>query len=126
MWPNLQETADLITFTEEILNGKLHFCAVVLITKQFTGLIGLSHVTASPEVANENWMGRSSPRFRQFKPKHLNTILHRPSSSRDHQIVTVTIHCFYCLMSSGKWKPNTWYRRINITTFIFSGKKCLS
>ena len=25
MWPNLQETADLVTFTEEILNGKLHF-----------------------------------------------------------------------------------------------------
>ena len=26
MWPNPQETADLITFTEEILNGKLHVC----------------------------------------------------------------------------------------------------
>ena len=25
MWPNLQQTADLVTFTEEILNGKLHF-----------------------------------------------------------------------------------------------------
>ena len=25
MWPNLQETADLVTFTEEILNGKFHF-----------------------------------------------------------------------------------------------------
>ena len=25
MWPNPQETADLDTFTEEILNGKLHF-----------------------------------------------------------------------------------------------------
>ena len=25
MCPNQQETADLITFTEEILNGKLHF-----------------------------------------------------------------------------------------------------
>ena len=25
MWPNSQETADLVTFTEEILNGKLHF-----------------------------------------------------------------------------------------------------
>ena len=25
MWPNLQETADLVTFTEKILNGKLHF-----------------------------------------------------------------------------------------------------
>ena len=28
MWPNPQETADLVTFTEENLNGKLHFCAV--------------------------------------------------------------------------------------------------
>ena len=25
MWPNPQETVDLVTFTEEILNGKLHF-----------------------------------------------------------------------------------------------------
>ena len=25
MWPNPQETADLTTFTEEIINGKLHF-----------------------------------------------------------------------------------------------------
>ena len=25
MWPNLQETADLVTFTKEIYNGKLHF-----------------------------------------------------------------------------------------------------
>ena len=29
MWPNPQETAALVTFTEEIRNGKLHFCAVV-------------------------------------------------------------------------------------------------
>ena len=28
-WPNPLETADLVTFTEEILNGKLHFlCSV--------------------------------------------------------------------------------------------------
>ena len=25
MWPNPQETADLVVFTEEILNGKLQF-----------------------------------------------------------------------------------------------------
>ena len=25
MWPNPQEIADLVTFTKEILNGKLHF-----------------------------------------------------------------------------------------------------
>ena len=29
MWPNPQETTDLVTFTEEILSGKLHFlCSV--------------------------------------------------------------------------------------------------
>ena len=25
MWPNLRQTEDLVTFTEGILNGKLHF-----------------------------------------------------------------------------------------------------
>ena len=30
MGPNPQETADLVTFTEEILNEKFHFCAVVV------------------------------------------------------------------------------------------------
>ena len=31
MWPNPQETADLVTFTEEILNGKLHFFFAVFL-----------------------------------------------------------------------------------------------
>ena len=34
MWPNPQETADLVIFTEETLNGRLYFlcseCAVLL------------------------------------------------------------------------------------------------
>ena len=29
MWPNPQETADLVAFTEKILNGKLHFLGSV-------------------------------------------------------------------------------------------------
>ena len=29
MLPNSQETVDLVTFTKEILNGKLHVCAVI-------------------------------------------------------------------------------------------------
>ena len=30
MWPNPQNNADLVTFTEKILNGKLHFlCSAV-------------------------------------------------------------------------------------------------
>ena len=28
MWPNSKETAALVTSTKEMLNGKLHFCAV--------------------------------------------------------------------------------------------------
>ena len=28
MWPTLQETANWVTFTDGILNGKLYFCAV--------------------------------------------------------------------------------------------------
>ena len=29
MWPNPQQTADLVTFTEAVLNGKLNFlCSV--------------------------------------------------------------------------------------------------
>ena len=45
MWPNPQETADLVTFTEEILNGKFYFlCCVKLnisranLNDLFTGL----------------------------------------------------------------------------------------
>ena len=29
MWPNPQKTADLVKFTEEILDGKLFFFAIV-------------------------------------------------------------------------------------------------
>ena len=33
MWPNPQETADLVTLTEEFLNGKLHFLCIARSTK---------------------------------------------------------------------------------------------
>ena len=33
MWPNPQQTADLVTFTEEILNGKLYILCTVTTTK---------------------------------------------------------------------------------------------
>ena len=41
MWPNPQETAEtanLVTFTEETLNGKLHLCSV---KHQICGIIDL-------------------------------------------------------------------------------------
>ena len=46
MWQNLQETVDLVTFTEEILNGKLHFlCGVIEIYKSFSSTVYLFKVT---------------------------------------------------------------------------------
>ena len=33
MWPNPQFPEDLVSFIEEILNGKLHFCAVPVAIK---------------------------------------------------------------------------------------------
>ena len=33
MWPNQQDTADLVTFTEEILNGKLHFLCTDIVNQ---------------------------------------------------------------------------------------------
>ena len=42
MWPNPQETADLVTFTEEILNRKLHFRAVFIFSSNWN----LEHDTA--------------------------------------------------------------------------------
>ena len=36
MWPNPQETADLVTLTAEILNGKLHFlCSVRFVPDRY-------------------------------------------------------------------------------------------
>ena len=38
MWPNPQETADSITFTEEIINGKRHFLCSDKNTNQKIGI----------------------------------------------------------------------------------------
>ena len=39
MWPNPKETAELITFTEEILNGKIDFLCIVFSSLLIFGLI---------------------------------------------------------------------------------------
>ena len=38
MWPNLVETSDFVTFTKEILNGKLIFCAMFELQFAFSSL----------------------------------------------------------------------------------------
>ena len=44
MRANPQETGDLVTFTEEILHGKLHFlCSVCFVVSAVLGLISGAH-----------------------------------------------------------------------------------
>ena len=48
MCPNSQKAADLVAFTEEILNGKLHFlCSVMLV-------IMVVHQVRLVKIANEH------------------------------------------------------------------------
>ena len=48
-WSKLQETADLVTFTEEILNGKLHFlCSVCWEVSSKLTIYPLDQAEASP------------------------------------------------------------------------------
>ena len=43
MLSNPQETADLVTFTEEKLNEKLHFCAMLVLKKESTFLYYINY-----------------------------------------------------------------------------------
>ena len=38
MWPNQHFPADLVTFTAEIFNGKLHFCRVHILWNIYDGV----------------------------------------------------------------------------------------
>ena len=48
MWPNPQETADLMRFTKEILNGKIHFLCKMIIFNALQGalciMLAMSHL----------------------------------------------------------------------------------
>ena len=65
MWPNPQKTVDLVTFTEEILNGRLHFlCKRWLSEPQkhlFTSLTSRNHcqlLESSIYVFNRHFVAR--------------------------------------------------------------------
>ena len=49
MWPNLQENAALVTFTEEILNGKLHFFAQCDSNTYFQHSLKTKNWSSSPQ-----------------------------------------------------------------------------
>ena len=49
MWPNLQETGDVVTFTKEILYGKLHFLCSKL-------LMNISILVYTVPWSNDLWL----------------------------------------------------------------------
>ena len=55
MWPNPQKTADLVTFTEEILNGKLHFLCSALKTANHGKSSELNHGCIKPGFTTVNY-----------------------------------------------------------------------
>ena len=76
MWPNPQETADLYTFTKEMLNGKLHFlCSVwlrnisckwfLVYLKNIVHIGALVYWLSVLYNFNEQWLNSSS---RQVQP----------------------------------------------------------
>ena len=63
MWLNPQETVDLVTFTEEILNEKLIFCAVARRNKSETYFIILKQ---SPHSKAKGFLGLHNCAIAQF------------------------------------------------------------
>ena len=51
MWPNPQETADLVSFTEEIFHGKLHFWALSPIRMTF--FVSFALFLCKPTILNK-------------------------------------------------------------------------
>ena len=56
MLPNPQFPADLVTFTEEILNGKLHFLCSVILCMNFLSSLQTTH-------KNEVFLQELSPKI---------------------------------------------------------------
>ena len=53
MWPNLKETADLVTFTEEILDRKLHFLYSVT-TEELINVTRLRNIDMAMKILSFN------------------------------------------------------------------------
>ena len=68
MWSNPQATADLVTFTEEVLNGKLHFLCSVKVIVMWTYLILVCTAntdgnakTGDAKIKNLAWLNCNTP-----------------------------------------------------------------
>ena len=90
MWPNPLETRDLVTFTEEILNGKLYFlCSVnslqVLLLKSISTAFSKQSNSSLCFVKNSLRSSKGEDRFKGFKLlyEQRNIVLDRDIRSAD-------------------------------------------
>ena len=76
MWPNPQETADLVTFTGEIFNGKRHFlCSAAENIRSFGPVLAELECQNDPEFT-ENSIKDSKSAFRRIsKPYNIFNVI---------------------------------------------------
>ena len=79
------------------------------ISKSFTASIGLRHAAANGQSLIKAGWQNIPLAFRPLAEVCKNNIIYL-----DH-------YC-YCFMTLGRWKRNIWYRKRNITSFIFPSK----
>ena len=100
MWPNPQETADLVTLTEENLNGKLYFLRstkfflVAWLLKLFLGIMQIIFI------------GKFAELYFNFD-QHL------------HKLIDFGTHLFHfhCILEYLRWQRNYWLETIFICFF---------
>ena len=101
MWPNPQETADLVTFTEEIINGKLHFCAVILQSIRPTAhSVYNCHNTKRIKFATRLWLGLNHLRGYKFNHSLEDSI--NPLCNCRHNIESTTHSFLHCSLYINK------------------------
>ena len=72
MWPNRQFPADLVTFTEEILGGKLYFlCSATIFLKNVSGLRAMYNLVEG-NVYNLQSLGVPSDAYGKFACSFVN------------------------------------------------------
>ena len=71
MWTNSQKTSDLVTFTEEILNGKLHFLRSAIQSHSIKECYTAKSLGSKPSVWNRSNIKKT---VQYWKKKHIDRI----------------------------------------------------